>query len=85
MTTVLLFARAAELAGIRTLEIHAGDAEEVVASLDIRFGPEFARVSRSSSIAVDGEVVSRDDLIGQQATELAILPPVSGGCIERQR
>ena len=85
MTTVLLFARARELAGTKTAEIDGTTAAEVVRLAGERFGDEFVELCATCSIVVDGEVVPAAELAAHDpGTELAILPPVSGGATDEQ-
>ncbi len=82
MTTVLLFARARELAGTRSVELDGDTVSAVVAAAGERFGDEFAELSRTCTVVVDGEIVPRADHADTApGTELAILPPVSGGAV----
>jgi molybdopterin synthase sulfur carrier subunit len=78
--TVLLFAQAREAAGTREVELEGTTVMEVLAAADERFGPEFARLRTSCSVAVDGEVVAAEAWDRTPAgAEVAVLPPVSGG------
>lgn len=80
MTTVLLFARARELAGVRSVELHGSTVAEVVAAASVRFGAEFEALSTTCTVVVDGETVPRSAHSSTApGDELAILPPVSGG------
>lgn len=83
MTTVLFFARARELAGTRSVELDGDTVSAVVAAAGERFGEEFAELSLTCTVVVDGEVVPRADHASTApGTELAILPPVSGGAVD---
>lgn len=80
VTQVLLFARARELAGTRSAELPGSTVGEVVAAAESRYGEEFAELCRTCTVVVDGEVVLRSEFDRRPAgSELAILPPVSGG------
>lgn len=80
MTQVLLFARARELAGVRSIELPGSTVAEVLDFAATRFGPEFDAVCRTCTVVVDGETVPRSEAATTSAgEELAILPPVSGG------
>jgi molybdopterin adenylyltransferase len=80
VTQVLLFARARELAGTRTVELVGDTVEDVVAAASGRFGEEFAALCRTCTVVVDGETVPRAEYATTApGDELAILPPVSGG------
>jgi molybdopterin synthase sulfur carrier subunit len=80
MVSVLLFAQAREVAGTRQVQLEGGTVAEVLAEADERFGAEFARLRTSCSVAVDGEVVAAEAWAHTPAgSEVAVLPPVSGG------
>lgn len=80
MTKVLLFAQAREAAGTRELELEGSTVAEVLAAADARFGAAFAGIRTSCTIVVDDEIVHRAAYpTHSSGTELAILPPVSGG------
>ena len=80
MTQVLLFARARELAGTRQTEIPGATVAEVLAQAEKLFGAEFAALSATCTIMVDDAIVHRSEFLTRPAgSELAILPPVSGG------
>jgi molybdenum cofactor synthesis domain-containing protein len=82
VTTVLLFARARELAGTRSVELDGDTVSAVVAAAGERFGDEFAQLSATCTVVVDGEIVPRADHPDTApGNELAILPPVSGGAV----
>jgi molybdopterin converting factor subunit 1 len=77
---VLLFARAQDLAGARsvTLEMPEG---ATVAELRRRLAaaqPALAALLERSALAVNGEFAG-DDKVLASAAEIALLPPVSGG------
>lgn len=83
MTTVLMFARARELAGTKSIRIDGTTVDDVLRAAGQRWGDEFSALCETCSVVVDGEVV----LPGEFATrspgaELAILPPVSGGALD---
>ena len=83
MTTVLLFARARELAGLRRVELDGATVAEVLDVAAERFGPEFAELCGTCTVVVDGETLLRSEHDTAAAgDELAILPPVSGGAHE---
>ncbi len=83
MTTVLLFARARELAGTKSTEIDGATVEDVLRIAGQRFGAEFVELCGTCSVVVDGEVVLPGELGSRSpGVELAILPPVSGGAVD---
>jgi len=80
VTQVLLFARARELAGTRRVELSGVTVEEVLGAAEARFGAGFGELCRTCTIVVDGETVLRSEFPTASAgSELAVLPPVSGG------
>jgi cyclic pyranopterin phosphate synthase len=87
VTRLLLFARARDAAGgAREIEVEALNAGEAVKVATERFGAEFERLASICSFLIDGDPVARDRLwdtpVGA-GTEIAVLPPVSGGGAER--
>jgi molybdopterin converting factor small subunit len=79
-----MFAAAREAAGRAHDEFSLAEATTVGALLGVageRYGPEFVAVLRSARVWVNG-----DDPCSGEATrlregdEVAVLPPVSGGC-----
>ncbi len=77
-----LFARAREAAG--TSEMPAapgGTLDALLAAACERFGPEFAAVLERSRVWVNGDEPARGPATVLGAgDEVAVLPPVSGGC-----
>lgn len=83
MTTVLLFARARELAGTKTTEIDGVTVADVLRIAGERYGDEFVELCETCSVVVDGEVVLPGEFGSRSpGAELAILPPVSGGAVD---
>lgn len=79
MAIVRLFAGAKDAAGTGRDEIPGSTVAEVIDTAVQRYGDEFAAVLANSKIWVNGQPVDNDDGVGD-ADELAVLPPVSGGC-----
>lgn len=80
MTAVRLFASLREAAGAGRVDSDAATVVELLAELRARFGPEFSRRLSVAAVLVDGDPVARDsDRELHDATEVALLPPVSGG------
>lgn len=80
MPRLLLFAAAREAAGCRNDVIPGIRLADVLSAAEERYGPEFSRVLRYSTVLVDSEQHMRDaDMDVHDATEIAVLPPVSGG------
>lgn len=79
--TIRLFARLAQLAGTREMQLEigegltAGDAYRLLAQRDGSLGGFEA----SLAYAVNQEYVSSDAML-KAGDELALIPPVSGGC-----
>lgn len=75
-----LFAAAREAAGCAALDIEAHTVGEVLDYARERFGPDFAAVLAASRVWVDGdEPRSGDATVVADGSEVAVLPPVSGG------
>lgn len=74
--TLLAFATAANKLGWRSREVSAEPSDSPRA-LFVREANEFA--PGSARVAVDCEYVDWDSPIGEEAREIAIIPPVSGG------
>ena len=82
MARLVLFAAAREAAGCRETEIPATSLGEALDAAVERFGPDFARILAFCSVLVDESTVPRDrawDVPVAETTEIAVLPPVSGG------
>lgn len=74
-----MFAQARVAAGTGADSV---DGDTVAAVLDAaveRFGPEFERTLGTCAIWLNGEPVDRTVAVGP-SDEVAVLPPVSGGC-----
>ena len=83
MIRVRLFAVLRELAGAGELEIEATTVAEVLAGLSERLGPRFDQIMASGSVVVDGERADPGRRL-QPGSEVAVLPPVSGGWRPRE-
>jgi len=82
MARLVLFAAAREAAGCRETEIPATSLGEALDAAVERFGPDFARILAFCSVLVDESTVPRArawDVPVAETTEIAVLPPVSGG------
>ena len=79
MAIVRLFAAARDAAGTGRDELPGDTVDAVLAVASQRYGDAFTKVLASSKIWVNGEPAQFDDHVGS-ADELAVLPPVSGGC-----
>ena len=81
IVTVRLFARAKDLAGAGnvSIELPAGaTVRELKRRLAVEH-PELNSLLERSALAVDNELAD-DTLLLQAGAEIALLPPVSGGC-----
>lgn len=79
-TAVLFFARAREIAGSRTGTTGADTVAAALEELASTYGDEMASLLRTCTVVVDGEAVNRADFASRPVgSELAVLPPVSGG------
>jgi molybdopterin converting factor small subunit len=79
---VRLFAALREIAGsswVDTGPPDPGDAGSLVDALAAVYGEEFGRIARAGTAVVNGEPAGWDRRLDSQ-DEVALLPPVSGGC-----
>ncbi len=79
MPMLRMFGPAREAAGTAKTEIAGRTAGEVADAACRRFGPELAAVVAGSRLWVNGEPASRATTVGEH-DEVAVIPPVSGGC-----
>lgn len=79
MPVLRLFAAAREAAGIARAQVDGTTVGEVLARAGERYGSPFAAVVGVSQVWVNGEPAD-DDFVVTDADEIAVLPPVSGGC-----
>ena len=79
MATVRLFAAARDAAGTGQAAIAGATVAEVLEGAVRSFGPRFDEVLGSCRIWVNGEPAEPDTPVAD-ADEVAVLPPVSGGC-----
>ncbi|MFM7772697.1 MAG: MoaD/ThiS family protein [Acidimicrobiaceae bacterium] len=82
MAHVKLFASARQAAGTASEEIAGQTVDEVLQTAAERFGSEFVAVMKTCRVWLNGEEVVGTTAVGE-ADEVAILPPVSGGCVCR--
>ncbi|MDA8309817.1 MAG: MoaD/ThiS family protein [Actinomycetota bacterium] len=78
MATLLLFGPARTAAREGRVTLDAPSLSELCDAACRRYGPEFERVLRASTLWVNGEPVSGEAVIGRD-DEVAVVPPVSGG------
>ena len=74
-----LFASAREAAGTGADVFDETTVAEVLVAAEKRYGASFSDVLGSCRIWVNGDAAVADMSIGPQ-DEVAVLPPVSGGC-----
>ena len=79
MPTLRLFAAARDAAGTGSTPVHADTVEGVLREAVSRFGSSFEAVLASCKVWVNGEP-AEPGMHVVDADEVAVLPPVSGGC-----
>ncbi len=79
VATLRLFAAAREAAGTGRDVIPGATVAAVLEEASRRYGPAFAEVAACSRVWRNGEPAEGDDAV-TDADEVAVLPPVSGGC-----
>jgi molybdopterin converting factor small subunit len=79
MARLLLLGPAREAAGTRSDVIDAETVADVLREAVDRYGVQFADVLAHSQVWVNGDVADLLTLVGPH-DEVAVLPPVSGGC-----
>jgi molybdopterin synthase sulfur carrier subunit len=79
MVALRLFASAREAAGIAVDDLPGDTVGEVMDRAADRYGPAFAAQLEQCRVWLNGEPAARADSVLSD-DEVAILPPVSGGC-----
>ena len=79
LAVLRLFAAAREAAGTDRATIGGATVGVVLSAARSQFGAEFTKVLDGSRVWLNGDPASDDDPVGD-ADEVAVLPPVSGGC-----
>jgi molybdopterin synthase sulfur carrier subunit len=79
VVVVRLFATAREAAGTGRAEIPGDTVDDVIAEAVRRFGPGLAAVVPTCQVWVNGSAAEPHQAVGE-GDEVALLPPVSGGC-----
>jgi molybdopterin converting factor small subunit len=74
-----LFAAAREAAGTGRDDIAGATVGDVLDAARARYGSAFADVLTTCRVWVNGDPATLADAVGD-ADEVAVLPPVSGGC-----
>lgn len=80
MARLRLFANLREIAGTGSIEVEGGTVDEVLQSAIDRFGSDFARALEPAQVWVDGERARSDAPVSAES-EVAAIPPVSGGAM----
>ena len=78
MATLRLFANLREIAGTSSVDVPGETVGEVIAAAVDKFGDGFAAALGPARVWVDGDQAATDDPV-TAASEVAIIPPVSGG------
>jgi sulfur-carrier protein len=76
---LLLFAAAREAAGTGRERVQASTVSLALEAARERHGEQFAAVLERSRVWVNGEPAEADRILNE-GDEVAVLPPVSGGC-----
>jgi molybdopterin converting factor small subunit len=79
MARLRLFGPAREAAGTSGVLVPGDNVAAVVASARAQFGASFSAVLDRSRVWVNGEEADPDTPVGDD-DEVAVIPPVSGGC-----
>jgi molybdopterin synthase sulfur carrier subunit len=79
MAKIRLFASAREAAGTGTDAFDGATVADVLSAAEQRYGPGFSDVLTTCRVWVNGDDVGLDTAVGPN-DEVAVLPPVSGGC-----
>jgi molybdopterin synthase sulfur carrier subunit len=79
MARLRLFGPAREAAGTSGALVSGDNVASVVAAARERFGEPFSAVLDGSRLWVNGEEAVPDTPVGDD-DEVAVIPPVSGGC-----
>jgi len=79
LAVLRLFASAREAAGTGRDTVDAATVGDVLAEACARYGEDFAAVLSGCRVWVNGEPAERGDAVAEH-DEVAVLPPVSGGC-----
>ena len=79
MAVLRLFAAAREAAGTGRDDVPGGTVGDVLDAAVARYGEGFAAVLGTCRVWRNGEPADRAEPVGD-ADEVAVLPPVSGGC-----
>lgn len=77
------YAQSRDLAGSSQTEVEVSglcpSREDLIVALGLRYGEQMERLLRVSAFAVGEDILAHDALLSSEQ-EVAVLPPVSGGC-----
>ena len=79
MATLRLFAAARDAAGTGRATVDDGTVAEILERAVATYGPQFGAVLGRCKVWVNGDPADADTRVGS-GDEVAVLPPVSGGC-----
>lgn len=79
MARLRLFASVREAAGRARDEVPGATVDEVLRSAGARYGDDFVHVLETCRVWVNGVAAGPSEPVGDD-DEVALLPPVSGGC-----
>lgn len=79
MPTLRMFASAREAAGTGVDTVEGDTVDAVLAAAVARYGDDFAAVLETCRVWVNGDAVETSTAVAAD-DEVAVLPPVSGGC-----
>lgn len=79
MASLRLFAAARDAAGTARADVPGATVDEVLAEAGLRFGAGFAEVVANSRVWLNGDPAEGPETV-TDGDEVAVLPPVSGGC-----
>ncbi|MBA2281502.1 MAG: MoaD/ThiS family protein [Acidimicrobiia bacterium] len=79
MAVLRLFAAAREAAGTGRDTVPGATIDQVLRAAAARYGAPFSAVLDTSQVWLNGDPVEPDAAVGDD-DEVAVIPPVSGGC-----
>lgn len=78
MVSVLLFARAGDIAKTKIHKTNPGSVADLIAELSITYGEEMSELLKVSRVWINGDPTTADQRY-EETDEVAVIPPVSGG------
>jgi sulfur-carrier protein len=79
MASVLFFAAARRATGHSSAQIDGATVDEVLDAAGVRFGKSLRDLLPYCTVMVDGQSTTDHHVEVTEASEIALLPPVSGG------